>query len=260
MFDSRTAKPVVVGIDGSATSIAAAEWGIKEAIARDVPLRLICVMKSKHPSSDDYYRDIHHAEESLRFAQAAVDAAGTFVKTETAILEGPPAAVLVEESRDAALICVGSVGIGQYARSILGSTAAELAEKACCPVAVIRPRGFPSSHDIDWIVVAVTDKPDSDAVVETALTEAELRRAPVLMLGNRDGLEQRAKQCGQRHPGVHIYPITEGACVAGFLKKHDERVQLAVIGATEAGQLAHIIGPHGHRLFNHTQSSTLIVR
>lgn len=260
MTDSHTAKPVVVGIDGSAPSIAAAEWGIKEAITRDVPLRLVCVMKSKHPSSDDYYRDMHHAEESLRFAQAAVDAAGTYVKVETAIIDGPPGAVLVEESRDAALLCVGSVGIGQYARSILGSTAAELAEKAHCPVAVIRPRGFQSQQDIDWIVVAVNDKPDNDVVVEFALTEAELRRAPVLMLGNRDGLEHRVKQYSQRHPGVHIYPITEGACVARFLKKHDERVQLAVIGATEADQLAHIIGPHGHRLFNHAQSSTLIVR
>lgn len=260
MTDSHSAKPVVVGIDGSTPSIAAAQWGIKEAITRDVPLRLVCVMKSKHPSSDDYYRDMHRAEESLRFAQAAVDAAGTYVKVETAILDGPPSAVLVEESRDAALICVGSVGIGQYTRSILGSTAAELAEKAHCPVAVIRPQGFPSQQDADWVVVAVNDKPDNDVVVESALMEAELRRAPVLMLGNRDGLEQRVKKCSQRHPGVHIYPITEGACVAGFLKKHDERVQLAVIGATEAGQLAHIIGPHGHRLFNHAQSSTLIVR
>jgi len=59
---------------------------------------------------------------------------------------------------------------------------------------------------------------------------------------------------------VRIYPVTEGACVARFLKKHDERVQLAVIGGAEADQLAHIIGAHGHRLFNHAQSSTLIVR
>jgi hypothetical protein len=127
-------------------------------------------------------------------------------------------------------------------------------------VAVIRPRGFRSQHDIDWVVVAANDKPDNDVVVESALMEAELRRAPVLLLGNRDGLGQRVKQYNQRHPDVHIYPITEGACVARFLKKHDERVQLAVIGASEAGELAHIIGPHGHRLFNHAQSSTLIVR
>lgn len=260
MNDCSTTKPVVVGIDGSAAAIAAAKWGIKEAIIRDVPLRLVCVTKSKHPSSDDYYRDIHHAQESLRAARAAVDAAETYVEVETAILDGPPGTVLVEESRDAALICVGSVGIGHYARSILGSTAAELAERAHCSVAVIRPPAASSQHGIDWVVVGVHDKPEDDAVVEYALSEAELRRAPVLMLGNDDGLEQRVKQCTQRHPGVHIYPITEGASVARFLKKHDERVQLAVIGGTEADQLAHIIGPHGHRLFNHAQSSTLIVR
>ncbi len=257
MTVDRTAKPVVVGVDGSAATIAATNWGTEEAVSRDAPLRLVAVMKSKHPSNDDYYRDLHHAEESLR---AAVDAAGTRVDVETTILDGPPGAVLVEESRDAALICVGSVGINRYVRSILGSTATELAEKAHCSVAVIRPSGAPSQQGIDWVVVAVNDKPDNDRVVESALAEAELRRAPVLMLGDHSGPEQRVEQCTQRHPDVRIYPVTEGAGVTQFLKKHDERVQLAVIGATEADQLAHIIGPHGHRLFNHAQSSTLIVR
>ena len=36
------------------------------------------------------------------------------------------------------MICVGSVGIGAVAREFLGSTAAALAEKAHCPVAIIR--------------------------------------------------------------------------------------------------------------------------
>lgn len=260
MKGSHTAKPVVVGVDGSAAALAAVQWGIEEAVVRNVPLHLVCVMKPKHLSSDDYQRDIHNAKESLRAAKALVDAAWTPVKVETAILEGPPGVVLVEESRDAALVVVGSVGIGQYSRSILGSTAAELAEKAHCSVAVIRPSGVRPGQGTDWVVVAVNDKPDNDRVVESALAEAELRRAPVLMLGNHDGLEDRVKQWAGRHRGVHIYPVTEGACVARFLKKHDERVQLAVIGGAEADQLAHIIGAHGHRLFNHAQSSTLIVR
>jgi nucleotide-binding universal stress UspA family protein len=115
MNDSRAATPVVVGIDGSTTAIGAAQWAIEEAISRNVPLRLVCVTKSRHPSTDDYYQDIHHAEESLRTAQAAVEATGKPVKVETAILDGPPGAALVAESADAEMVCVGSVGIGQYA-------------------------------------------------------------------------------------------------------------------------------------------------
>lgn len=260
MSDSSAAMPVIVGIDGSAPAIGAAQWAIEEAISRNVPLRLVCVTKARHPSTDDYYQDIHHAEESLRAAQAAVEATGKPVKVETAMLEGPPGAALVAESRDAEMICVGSVGIGQYARSILGSTATELAEHAQCPVAVVRPHEGAPPDAINWIVVAVNDQHDNEVVVESALVEAKLRQAPVLIIGKRDGLDRDVEQWKLRHPDVHVYPISDGADVVRFLKKHDELVQLAVIGGAEAGDLAKIVGPYGHPIFHHAQSSALIVR
>jgi nucleotide-binding universal stress UspA family protein len=62
MNDKHAPSAVVVGIDGSPTAIHAAQWAIGEAISRSVPVRLVCVTKPKHPSADDYYEDIHHAE------------------------------------------------------------------------------------------------------------------------------------------------------------------------------------------------------
>ena len=115
------------------------------------------------------------------------------VKVETAILDGPPGPALVEESRDAEIICVGSVGIGRYARSILGSTATDLAEKAHCPVAIIRPPEEQPRHAINWVVVEVNEQPDNEAVVEVAIQEAKLRQAPVLAVGNGHGLEGRVE-------------------------------------------------------------------
>lgn len=185
-------KTIIVGIDGSHAAITAALWGVDEAISRAVPLRLVSVIKPTHPSPDDYDRDLAHAERSLREAQSAVEAAGKLVKIETDIPRGPAGPVLVEASRDAEMICVGSVGIGRYASSILGSTATELAEKAHCPVAVMRSK---------------VDQPASD-----------------------------------------------------ILADHDERVQLAVIGGGEAGQLARLVGPSGHPVFRHAECSVLVVR
>ena len=260
MNDNHTASAVVVGIDGSSTAIHAAQWAIDEAISRSVPLRLVYVTKPKHPSADDYYEDIHHGEASLRAAQAAVEATGKPVKVETAILDGPAGPALVEESRDAEIICVGSVGIGRYARSILGSTATDLAEKAHCPVAIIRPQEEQPRHAINWVVVEVNEQPDNEAVVEVAIQEAKLRQAPVLAVGNGHGLEGTVETWKRRHPDVHIYPVSDGADVAHFVKKHDERVQLAVIGGSQAGELAQIVGPYGHPVFHHTESSVLIVR
>jgi len=61
-------KSIVVGIDGSEAAIRAAEWASDEAASRDIPLRLVCVMKDHHPSMEDYQRDVKAAETSLRAA------------------------------------------------------------------------------------------------------------------------------------------------------------------------------------------------
>lgn len=261
--------PVVVGIDGSDTAIHAAQWAVDEAVSRSVPLRLVSVIKATHPSKEDYYADVHHAETALRAASAAIEATGKPVKVETTTQSGPAGAVLIGESRDADLICVGSVGIGRYARALLGSTASELAERARCPVAVIRPPTDQRQGDVNWIVVVLNHEPDNQAVAEAAMVEAELRHAPVLALGapaddlddsRHDGLERQVQQWKSRYPEVHLYPIATRDDIAHFLEHHHERVQLAVIGPSDAGQLARIIGPQGHPVFRHALSSVLVVR
>ena len=262
-------KPIIVGIDGSPAAIAAALWGVDEAISRAVPLRLIAAMKQTHPSPDDYARDLAHAEKSLREAQLAVEARGKPITIETEIPRGPAGPVLVEASRDAEMICVGSVGFGRYARSILGSTATELAEKAHCPVAVLRTDSEQPPPDINWIVVRMTDAPDNDAVVKYAVWEPKLRSAPMLVLGGQpeelpehaDGeFEHRVQDWRQHHSEVPVYPITTKDAIASFLSANDERVQLAVISGAEANQLARLVGPFGHPLFRHPECSVLVVR
>ena len=60
------------------------------------------------------------AETTLRAATAVVDAAGKPVKVETDILWGPVSTVLVDESRTATLLCVGSVGADGRTGELLG--------------------------------------------------------------------------------------------------------------------------------------------
>ena len=154
----KASSPVVVGVDGSDAAINAAKWAIDEAISRDVPLRIVHVTHIEgQPDApkDDFRLDVQYAESSLRAATAAVEATGKPVKIETEILWGSPDTALINESRNASMVCVGSVGIGAIASQMWGSTAASLAEKAYCPVAIIRsPHNAPASGP-DWIVVAV---------------------------------------------------------------------------------------------------------
>lgn len=258
-------KPIIVGIDGSQAAIAAALWSVDEAVGRGRPLHLVGVIKPTHPSADDYARDLGHAETSLKQAQSAIEASAKPVEITTDIQRGPAATVLVEASRDAEMICVGSVGIGRYARALLGSTAADLAEKAHCPVAVLRTDL--ERPAINWIVVRMAQ--DNDSVVEYAAWEAKLRKAPLLALGGRpeelsehsdDDFEQRVHAFQQINPDVRVYPITTQSAIAKFLTANHERVQLAVIGSDEADQLTQLVGPSGHALFAHPHCSVLVVR
>lgn len=265
MTDFTSTPAVIVGIDGSEAAIYAAEWAIDEAVARKVPLRLVSVVKASHLGSDDYYDDVRHAKAALQAARSAIEATGKAVDIETEVIEGRPGTALAATWWNVKMICVGSVGVGRYAQSILGSTVTELAKQAHCPVAVIRPPVAKHEKKISWIVVAATRRLGHDRVIRQALEEAALRRAPVLLLGDRkaDGeraVDQVAAEWRQRYPGVHIFPIADSADVAHFLKKHDERIQLAVIGAADVDELAEIIGPTKHVVFHHTDSSALVVR
>lgn len=255
-----TGSGVIAGIDGSHPGIEAARWAADEALDRGVPLRLLAVIKPSHPSGADYYRDLEAAETSLRAAQLAVDAMGKSAKVETEIVRGRPAVNLVSESRDADMLCVGSAGIGRYSRALLGSTATAVAEKAHCPVAVIR--SLPDQpYRVDWIVVALDDAPSSDTVVDQAMREAQLRKLPVLAIGTDTGrLDDRLQPWRRWYPDVNVYPVTTGADVSRFVKENDDWAPLAVVGAAEAGRLAQLIGVHEHPVFHHTQASALVVR
>ncbi len=275
MRDSNTPQPaVVVGIDGSQAAIHAAEWAVDEAVSQEIPLRLVQVIPEEvEPaplaSVGNVRMELEYGQTALRIASAAVEATGKPVKVETAILQGDPAATLIAESRNAEMICVGSVGIGRFARAFLGSTAAELAEAAHCPVAIIRTQQSQPKPDSALIVVAVNDSPDNDDVVEQAIKEAQLRQAPVLAVGvlRKDTgdmpnaeLNRRVQRWSRRHPGLKIYAGATRTDIADFLAVMDRTIQLAVIGSTDVDQVARLIGPHRHPILGHAECSVLIVR
>lgn len=84
---------VVVGIDGSAAAIHAAVWTVDEAIAPDVPLRLVHVCDIEEAAdahTGEPCLDVEYADTAVRAAHAAVEATGKPVKVDTAILRRRP--------------------------------------------------------------------------------------------------------------------------------------------------------------------------
>lgn len=280
---NQPAPRIVVGIDGSDAAINAARWAVTEAVARNMPLRLVHAVPKRPAGGDaaDDDLDVEYAETSLRAADSALQDLGEPVKVECEIVHGSPESALLEQSRSAALVCVGSVGIGRIASKVLGSTADAVARGAQCPVAIIRyerdaaepgagpDAGPDSGPDSGYVAVVVDDSPGNDAVLEQGFREARLRGAPVLAMGVwRRGLgeipypqlDHRLVPWVSRYPEVHVMPAAARRGAAEFLTHTQEPVRLAVVGAADADQVARIVGPSAGRLHGHTVCSVLVVR
>lgn len=273
------APPVVVGIDGSEAAITAALWAVDEAVARDVPLRLVYVTGQAHdtvsagPSADSLATNdvaVEYGETALRAASSAVSATGRTVKQETEILRGPIDDTLIAESRSAALLCVASVGIGWVAEKVLGSTAAAVSRDADCPVVVVRyPSRIAPTQPDRWIVVGIDDRPGSEDVVRHAVDEARVRHAAVLAVATWSSelsgvsyseLDHRCETWRQRYPDVHIHPTATAGGLPEFLvEKKDHAIELAVVCAADAREVTQIIGPHGRSLVPYGQCSVMVV-
>lgn len=177
MKDIYSAPSVVVGIDGSKAAIQAALWAVDEAVSRDIPLRLVYVINAIELNGDPDSHDTRMAAARLALhdVSRAVEATGTPVKIETEILHGKPLNKLMHESRNAAMICVGSMGLN-HARRGQGSVAATLAGAALCPVAVVhRDPTCGATPEVSAVVAEV----DNGAVLRHAFEEARLRGVPL---------------------------------------------------------------------------------
>ncbi|MGC1212371.1 MAG: universal stress protein [Micromonospora sp.] len=139
-----TSGPVVVGVDGSESSQRALGFAVERAAQRDVPLRVVRVWE---PPGERRVGPGFDLEEATATERAAVEDElaqwrETFpdVPVEVRVTPGNPAALLVEASREAQLVVVGSRGRGGLRGMVLGSVSQQLIHHAHCPVAVVRER------------------------------------------------------------------------------------------------------------------------
>ncbi|MEV4489684.1 universal stress protein [Micromonospora coxensis] len=134
------AGPVVVGVDGSESSQVALGFAVERAAQREVPLRVVRVVGGERRPSEHDGRTTD--EERAVVEQALARWRQTFpdVAVEVDVRPGNPAATLVEASRDAQLVVVGSRGRGGLRGMLLGSVSQQLVQHAHCPVVVARER------------------------------------------------------------------------------------------------------------------------
>lgn len=138
---------IVVGVDGSPLSIEALKWAARLEPTLGGPITAVAAWHI--PASAAGFAEYpgvgwNPEEDAATVLEGALkDAfgdqrpAGLTART----VQGRPAQVLVEASRDASMLVVGSRGLGGFMGMLLGSVSRACAEHAACPVMVLHAPG-----------------------------------------------------------------------------------------------------------------------
>ena len=137
---------IVVGFDGAASSLHALSWAARQAVLTESTLEV--VMTWEWPSSygwavpipDDFDPEVD-TRKALDLAIAGAQSEHPGLKVEGRLVNGHPAPVLVEASKGADLLVVGSRGHGEFVGMLVGSVSEYCVTNAHCPVLVHRLPG-----------------------------------------------------------------------------------------------------------------------
>jgi nucleotide-binding universal stress UspA family protein len=145
--DSGTRGVVVAGVDGSAESIAALNWASRYAEATGATVR--AVLAWHYPTAvgtapvgvtpaavREETERVMHAQLADAVAKVYSDPAAAAV--EARLHYGHPAEALIDESKHADLLVVGSRGHGAFTGMLTGSVSVHCVNHAECPVVVVR--------------------------------------------------------------------------------------------------------------------------
>ncbi|WP_205878043.1 universal stress protein [Mycobacterium camsae] len=258
---------VVVGIDGSRAAIDAALWAVDEAVARDIPLRLLYAIEPEdfaQTPPDRPARKLTIAENAVRYASRTTEAADKPVRIEIEIAQEPPTIALTRASASAAMVCVGAVGLHHFRPERAGSTAAAVAQSAHCPVAVIRRHGDQARLAEHWIAVDSQASADSDAVMKTALEEARLRDLPLRAIDHGQGVgrdypDRRLERWRRHYPDVDVQTSVARGSLLEYVAGHGRKVQMVVLGHRNHDAVQQLLGPAGNAVLHNADCSLLIV-
>jgi nucleotide-binding universal stress UspA family protein len=136
-----TMRRIIVGVDGSESSIDALRSAARLAAVLECSLEAISVW---------VYPPVFEADPPVQWelkedAQRTADSAGAAVFGATppawftaTTRRGSPARVFIEESADAEMLVLGSRGHGGFVGMLLGSVSSACVQHAQCPVLIVR--------------------------------------------------------------------------------------------------------------------------
>jgi nucleotide-binding universal stress UspA family protein len=137
---------ITVGVDASENSDRALEWALREGTLRQEPVTVMAVhgvatnqwtghpivMEEDSPEEEKIRKAVEE-----KVAKASSQLSGS-VDVHVEVVSGVATQVLIEASKHADLLVVGSRGGGGFNRLLVGSVSSQLVHHAACPVTVVR--------------------------------------------------------------------------------------------------------------------------
>lgn len=266
----RSEGPVVVGVDGSQQSLAAASWAAEEAALRHADMHL--VLANDAPERD---------EELQTMLQGVVGRLATHhpeLSVHPEIVHGHPATELIHRSAQAQLVVVGSRGRGPLVDMLLGSVSTKIAHHARCPVVVVRdPR--PEGP----ILVGIDGSTHSHAALRFAFQTAAERGADLIAMQVWDvtpgvvpipeeHLKQRQESVhrslaeqlashGKEYPSVSTRAVAQRGHPVQELTKAARDAQVLVVGDRGTGGFTELLlGSVAIGVLHHAPGTVALVR
>ncbi len=176
-------RKIVVGVDDSVSSNRAVEWAAHEARLRGLPLTVLHASTLPvaawplAPAPVEYleWRAKIGREILADAARIAADITTGAVPVTTEFAVATPTAALVQASRAAGMVVVGSRGKGAIARRALGSVSTGLLHRAHCPVVVVHDEE-PSPDPEAPVLLGFDSSPASQSAIALAFDEASVRK------------------------------------------------------------------------------------
>lgn len=287
---------IVVGVDGSAPSDAAIRWAARETTMRHTSLTLLYVMPpvlpvwgygySLAPLPPDFgemqQEEGQRVLEAARGVAEAAVAPAEHLRWTTELVAASPVPTLVDVTKDAQMIVVGSRGQGAWRRGLFGSVSTGLIHHAHCPVAVIRDETDQEGRRDGPVVLGVDGSPASELATTIAFDEASRRGAeltavhawidaeataiprslwPDVKSDAEAILAERLAGYGDRYPDVTVHREVVFDQPARHLLDAGESAQLLVLGSHGRGGFAGmLLGSVSSTVVHATHTPVIVAR
>ncbi|WP_405631977.1 universal stress protein [Streptomyces sp. NBC_00016] len=284
--------PITAGVDGTDESLAALAWAAREAVRRDLELRVVHAWRFQpNAAADVADRDAQErwVRDSVREAVATVAERHPALSVTTDVQEGSPVETLVAAAADAELLVLGSRGHGAVVGFLLGSVGQQVIAEAARPVVLVRAGDKPSSEVAGHeIVVGQHGEPEDSApalrfAFETAAARGAGVRAvrawtlpPVFayspgslkLADDAGGLEPYEKKAlaaalepwRERFPDVPVVEHVEMGSAGQVLLSVSGRAQLMVVGRrAHRTAVGARIGSVAHGVLHHADCPVAVV-